>query len=133
MSGVEYLRGFVAGYWQACDAFTTGVDEDDGGSASCGDPAPTSAGPLDLGSLPLRGSLPSSSGPAYSSPAINQPALPDEVRIELAGELESTYIHRGVVTGLTVMAEAFRTRGMHDAELMCQQAIRGVEFEIEQR
>lgn len=130
-----FLRGFVAGYHSGYEFGVNPPEEwdgNEGGSAPGVADAPTPAPPLDLGPLPLRGSLPSSSGSAGSSlPAIRQGALPPGV--EVAGELERLFVHRGMVTGLRVLAEVFRACDMDDAFDICVSTVRGVEVEVEGR
>lgn len=137
-----FLRGFVQGYHSG---YEFGVNppeewsEDEGGSAPGSADAPTAAPPLDLASRRCAPAAPagapavaSSSGSAASSlPAIRQGALPPGV--EVAGDLERLFVHRGMVTGLRVLAEVFRACDMDDAVDICVSVVRGVEVEVEDR
>lgn len=131
----SYLQGYVAGYWQGYEFFAhEGVDVDEGASAPGGADASSPAPPLDLpgASRPLTRSRGdgSSSGSATSSlPAIHQGALAPEVEVQVAGQLEAIYVHRGMVTGLRMMAEVFRSTSMFVAASICERAIRGIEIE----
>ena len=134
----SYLRGFIAGYWAGFDfAVRPPTPEDVAmteeknahGSAGGGAETSSTAPALDLGSLPRRGSLPSSSAFAVSSlPAIRQPALPDDLKI--AGALEGLYVHRGMVLALGIMAELFAEAGDAQAATICEAAIKGMNLEL---
>lgn len=157
-----YLKGYIDAYWGAYDFFcraTPGDDYDndkivcqgcyenltpehecegwgEGGSAGGAADAPTATPPLAHPgasrplSAPARDGRASGSVPS-SLPAIRQSALPDGV--EIAGELEAMYVHRGMIQGIAMMAEAFRAGHMHAAETLCHKAVRGIEVEVEQR
>jgi len=128
----DYLRGYVTGYWEGWDFAESrptpeGLEEIEKaiptGDADAPSPAPGS-GPALLGrSAPGVASLPAfpAAGPTPSAddslPAIRQRGLPGDV--EVAGELERIYIHRGMVTGLTTMAELLARLGMVDAARLC--------------
>lgn len=137
----SYLHGWVAGYWQGYDFGlnpTRDGGEDEGGSAGGdADAAAVSPGPdpgasklaqpADAGRVPP-GSRPSDTLPL---PAIRQPALPNGV--EVGGAFESIYVHRGMITALAMMVEAFRDRQMHAAASICERAVRGIAVEDERR
>lgn len=127
----SWLTGYVTGYWQGFDFALNPTHDPDiemelrreasSGSATGAADAPTAASPPDPGSLPLRGPLPGSRGSAASSlPAIRQLALPDD--IEVAGQLEALYIHRGMAQALATMVEVFRGQDMPVAASICQRA-----------
>lgn len=132
-----YLKGFVAGYWSGYDfAVNYGdelIEEEDEDGSAPGDAVASSPATAPApGSPPLRGSPPGARAYADSSlPAIRQPALPDGV--EVAGELEAMYVHRGMVQALATMAEILRTCDMPEAASLCENAVRGVEMLDERR
>ena len=131
----DYLRGYITGYWEGFDFGRACVEEEskgnDGsadGAADSSSPAPSldpaqtacsaSAGPPPEGAP--KGPAGSSDSADSSLPAIHQPALPSEV--EVAGELENMYVHRGMVLALRAMAENFTRLQMDDAARFCQGA-----------
>lgn len=136
-----FLRGYTTGYYAGFECGVMPVEEwseDVEGSAPGSADAPTAAPPLDPVASKLaqpadavRVPAGSSGSAASSLPAIRQVALP--VGVEVAGELESLYVHRGMVTGLRMLAEVFRARDMEDAFEICVQAVRGIEIEASQR
>lgn len=137
----SYLRGYSDGYWEGYDFALAPPEEwseDVGGSAAGSADASSPATPPDPGASRLAqpadaGRVPPGSRGSADSllPAIRQAALPGGV--EPAGAFEAIYIHRGLITGLRMLAEVFRARRMDDAFDICVRAVRGVEIEGEQR
>lgn len=131
----SWLTGYVTGYWQGFDFALNPTHDPDiemelrreasSGSATGAADAPTATRPLDLPGatrpLPAVAGDESSSGLVPSSlPAIRQLALPDD--IEVAGQLEALYIHRGMAQALATMVEVFRGQDMPVAASICQRA-----------
>lgn len=140
----HYLRGYVAGYWQGYEfgvdpTKDVGEEEDEGGSAS-GDadaaagstaPDPGQAEACSPGRFAGRVNPGSRASDPLPLPAIGQPALPPEV--EVAGDLEMIYVHRGMITALAMLVETFRASEMYAAASICERAVRGIEIEDERR
>jgi hypothetical protein len=127
----DFLRGYVAGYWEAWDFAnsTEGMElRNEAGSAPGSADASSPAPPLDPPAARPHGrstrpdGAGGSSGSADSSlPAIRQAALPGDV--EVAGELEAMFMHRGMVTALSDMARLLSRLGHIEAARLCLAAI----------
>lgn len=106
---MDYLRGYVDGYWEGYDYARSGLENGVGeGEGAAGDVDASSDRIAPAGAPAHRPS---------SLPTISQAAGDGRLR----HDIQTLYVHRGMIMALRTMRESFADMHMDDAVAFCEQ------------